>query len=102
MNLRRSAGRMNFKTYQSEALATDHGGDDGGPDPLIAPLRGLSGEVVSLLSEYKKWLATGEPYGVLTDQVAEDMGDVLWYLSNLASKLDLDLERIANENLAKR
>ena len=92
---------MNFRTYQSEAFAADQGGAVDA-EALIVPLRGLSGEVVSLLSEYKKWLATGESYGVLTDQVADDMGEVLWYLSNLASKLDLDLENIANENLARR
>jgi NTP pyrophosphatase (non-canonical NTP hydrolase) len=43
--------------------------------------------------------------GVLDDQVREDLrlelGDVLWYLAQLATELDLDLAEIAEANLAK-
>ena len=31
----------------------------------------------------------------------EELGDILWYLANLASKLNLDLGDVAQENLAK-
>lgn len=67
----------------------------------MIPLLGLAGETGSLLSEYKKWLREGESYRPFSDQVSEEIGDILWYLSNLASKLNLDLDEIAAENLAK-
>jgi len=33
--------------------------------------------------------------------VSEELGDILWYLANLATKLNLDLGEVAAENLAK-
>ena len=43
--------------------------------------------------------------GVITDEVrkeiGKELGDVLWYVSQLASELDLSLEQIAQGNLDK-
>jgi len=68
---------------------------------LMVPLLGLAGEVGSLLSEHKKHLREGERYSVFTDHVAEEIGDILWYLANIATKSGLSLSDIAAENLAK-
>jgi NTP pyrophosphatase (non-canonical NTP hydrolase) len=42
---------------------------------------------------------------VLSDErreaLARELGDVLWYLSQLATEADLDLETIAEDNLEK-
>jgi hypothetical protein len=43
----------------------------------------------------------GDRYRPFTDQVAEEIGDILWYLANIAEKEGLDLQEIAEENLAK-
>jgi NTP pyrophosphatase (non-canonical NTP hydrolase) len=91
---------MTFREYQREALQTDRTEQDD-LKHLMIPLLGLAGEAGSLLSEYKKWLREGEAYRPFKDQVSEEIGDILWYLANLASKANLDLGEIAEENLAK-
>lgn len=91
---------LSFREYQALASATDKTqADDLLTNPI--PLLGLAGEVGSLLSEYKKYLRDGDKYRPFQDQVAEEIGDVLWYLATIAGKAGLDLEDVANENLAK-
>ncbi len=68
---------------------------------LMVPLLGLAGESGSVLTEYKKWIREGEAYVLFKEQVAEELGDVLWYIGNLASKAGLTLEDIATRNLHK-
>ena len=84
----------------SEAQATDQlpAGD---PNAVIVPLLGMAGEVGSLLAEYKKYLRDKDAHVLFPKQVAEELGDILWYLANTATKFDLDLAAIAADNLAK-
>ena len=91
---------MNFTEYQRLALSSDKTGSRS-EKSLMVTLLGLAGETGSLLSEYKKWLREGDAYTPFTDQVSEELGDILWYLANLASKLNLDLGDIAQQNIAK-
>lgn len=91
---------LSFREYQTLASATDKT-DDADLLSNPVPLLGLAGEVGSLLTEYKKFLRDGTKYRPFQDQVAEEIGDVLWYLATIARKAGLDLEDIANENLAK-
>lgn len=91
---------MNLREYQNEACKTDQA-SSGDLASIMVPLLGLAGETGSLLTEYKKWLREGDRYKPFTDQVSEEIGDILWYLANIASKLNLDLSEIAAENLAK-
>ena len=95
--------QLTFRDYQSEATKTDQVPyePDGQLNGLMVPLLGLAGEAGSLLTEFKKWLRQGEIYRPFSDQVSEEIGDILWYLSNIATKMNLDLEEIARENLAK-
>ena len=67
----------------------------------VIPLLGLVGEVGALLSEYKKLLRDGEIHRSFQDEVAEELGDVLWYVANVADKFNLDLEDIASTSLKK-
>lgn len=67
----------------------------------VAPLLGLAGEVGTLLSGYKKYLRDGTAYELFDDTIAEELGDVLWYLANTAQKWNLSLDDIARTNLAK-
>ncbi len=109
--LRRSAARgtpwdtvmettLTFRDYQKQAILTNRvQGED--LSSIIVPLLGLAGEAGSLLSEYKKWMREGDRYRPFTDQVSEEIGDILWYLANIAEKEGLDLQEIAEENLAK-
>jgi len=95
---------MEFNRYQKEALSTDRvpiceGSDD--VLSLIVPMLGLAGETGQLLSEYKKHLRDGDAHRLFEERVSEELGDLLWYVANVASKFDLTLDEIATTNLAK-
>ena len=68
---------------------------------LVVPMLGLAGETGQLLSEYKKHLRDGEAHRLFKERVSEELGDLLWYIANVASKFDLSLSEIATANLAK-
>ncbi len=91
---------MNFNTYQERAKATARTGPSEDKGLMIA-LLGLSGEVGQLQSEYKKHLRDGDCHTLFRDRFVEEMGDVLWYLSDVATKFGFTLEEIAERNLAK-
>lgn len=96
---------MDLNEYQQRANETDQqpAGHVGGDDPrsMLVPLLGLSSEVGELLGEYKKRIRDGESYKLFTDRVKEELGDLLWYLSNVATKFGLTLEDVAIDNLQK-
>lgn len=91
---------MDLSDYQREAQATDQL-PVGDPNAMIVPLLGMAGEVGSLLAEYKKYLRDKDAHVLFPQQVAEELGDILWYLANTATKFHLDLASIAARNLAK-
>jgi NTP pyrophosphatase (non-canonical NTP hydrolase) len=91
---------MDFETYQQFARETSQWAKKPDRAVLIA-LLGLAGESGSLLTEYKKWLRDGEGHRAFRDRMAEELGDLLWYVAEIASCLDLDLEEIAAMNVQK-
>lgn len=95
---------MNLNVYQREAQQTDRvparEGTQIGID-LIVPLLGLAGETGELLSEYKKYLRDGDSHQLFKERVSEELGDLLWYVANVAEKFNLRLEDIAQDNLRK-
>ena len=70
---------------------------------MTYPALGLCGEAGEVAEKVKKTIR--DDGGVLSDQrreaLARELGDVLWYLSQLATEADLDLETIAEDNLEK-
>jgi len=92
---------MNFAEYQVKALETDRTSLSGSDAAQLVPLLGLAGEAGHLLSEYKKRLRDGPSHVRFVDRVHEELGDILWYVANLASKYGLDLGDIAETNLKK-
>src|SRR5438445_2067595 len=96
---------MDFDSYQEMALRTDRVPKDGAvlddALSLIIPMLGLAGETGQLLSEYKKHLRDGEAHRLFKERVSEELGDLLWYVANVASKFDLTLDEIAAANLVK-
>ena len=92
---------MDFNSYQKEALRTDRVPAPDDAASLIVPMLGLAGETGQLLSEYKKHLRDGEAHRLFKERVSEELGDLLWYIANVASKFDLSLSDIADANLAK-
>jgi len=95
---------MNFNVYQKAAQKTDrvpgHANTQVGID-LMVPLLGLAGETGELLSEYKKHLRDGNSHLLFKERISEELGDLLWYVANVAAKFDLKLEDIAQNNLRK-
>ncbi len=95
---------MNFDHYQKEALRTDRVPVRDNADEvlsLVVPMLGLAGETGQLLSEYKKHLRDGEAHRLFKERVSEELGDLLWYIANVASKFGLELDEVAAANLAK-
>ena len=92
--------KLTFVDYQAQAKETDQKAEDADVGLVIAML-GLVGEAGSLLSEYKKRLRDGEAHRGFKSQVAEELGDLLWYLATIATRSGLSLEEIAVANLAK-
>ena len=91
---------MDIRDYQLQAKETDQvpGKSE---KSLMVPLLGLAGETGSLLTEYKKHLREGDAYRLFREQISEELGDILWYVANIATKANLDLEVVAERNLAK-
>jgi NTP pyrophosphatase (non-canonical NTP hydrolase) len=91
---------MNLNDYQTAALQTQQVPVASGMEKMV-PFLGLSGEVGELLNAYKKHLRDGEAHLRFTDQMCEELGDILWYVADVASRFDLTLEDIAQQNLEK-
>src|SRR5262245_24628351 len=67
----------------------------------VIPLLGVVGEVGGLVEDYKKLLRDGVMYRGFRDEVAEELGDILWYVADLATKFELKLSDVARRNLEK-
>ncbi|BDX30306.1 hypothetical protein TUM20985_08530 [Mycobacterium antarcticum] len=91
---------MELNDYQAAALETDVRSKREIEDTVIH-LLGLAGEAGSVASEYKKHLRDGDARGAWRERMAEELGDVLWYLAAIADRLDLRLADIAAANLVK-
>lgn len=89
---------MTFEEYQKLALGSEQKKDEQG---LIISLLGLAGEAGELLTAYKKYLRDGEAHQLYNSSIIEELGDLLWYLTNTASKFNLSLAEIAKANLTK-
>jgi NTP pyrophosphatase (non-canonical NTP hydrolase) len=92
---------MDFQAYQERSRTTARY-PDVGRNPIY-PTLGLCGETGEVAEKVKKVLRDRE--GQFSEAVREDLllelGDVLWYVAQLASELGLSLESIAEANLAK-
>jgi len=92
---------MNFTDYQQKAKATakypviGHG--------VIYPTLGLTNEAGEVAGKIKKVFRDKD--GIISDETREalkaELGDVLWYLSQVATELNLSLDEIAEHNIAK-
>lgn len=92
---------MEFSSYQIEAKRTIQDYINGKESNTIVPFLGLIGEAGSVITELKKNLRDGNSYTNYKTKLQEELGDVLWYISTIATQNDLDLEAIAVKNLCK-
>lgn len=91
----------NFDTYQRESrktwnlVHTDH--------PIVYPTLGLVNEAGELAGKVKKIFRDKD--GQISDADRQalkyELGDVLWYMAQIATELDLSLQEVAEANLEK-
>ncbi len=92
---------MEFNTYQEKAKATIQDSSSDYKFTEIVPFLGIIGEIGSVVTQLKKKLKDGKAYVAFKDKLSEELGDVLWYISTIATQNDLGLEEIAKQNLSK-
>lgn len=92
---------MELSDYQSRSRSTavyPRAGDN-----LLYPTLGLCGEAGEVAEKIKKMVR--DDAGVLTGErraaLAKELGDVLWYLAQIATEADLELDAIAEANIEK-
>jgi NTP pyrophosphatase (non-canonical NTP hydrolase) len=70
---------------------------------LAYPALGLAGEAGEVAEHAKK--AIRDDGGTISSErraaMAKELGDVLWYVAQIATELELDLDEIAQGNLEK-
>lgn len=96
-----SSDAFDFSAYQEAAartgapIATDH--------PIVYPTLGLTNEAGEVAGKVKKIFRDRQ--GVITDEDREaltlELGDVLWYVAELCTRLGIRLEDVAERNIAK-
>ena len=89
---------MTLNEFQKLAGRTSGAGKDGERRQIIAAL-GLAGEAGEFANIIKKKTAHG--HTVENDELADELGDVLWYLAEAATACGLTLDEIAKMNVAK-
>lgn len=64
---------------------------------------GLGGESGEVLNELKKMMRDNDGYinQDAREKIKLELGDVLWYITQLASRFDLNMSNIAEENIKK-
>ena len=92
---------MTFEEYQKLSRKTAIYPDAG--NNFIYPTLGLAGEAGEVAEKIKKVLRDNN--GVVDEsrreEIAKELGDVLWYVAQVASELGLSLDKIANQNIEK-
>jgi NTP pyrophosphatase (non-canonical NTP hydrolase) len=92
---------VTLNEYQDEASDTAVYPGMGVKAGIEYTLFGLLGEAGELANKYKKILRNEvNPYS-RREELMDELGDVLWYLSAFAKELGYTLEEVADFNLAK-
>ena len=92
---------MDFKTYQKNARETAQYPNLGSNN--IYPTLGLVGEAGEVAEKVKKVIR--DKNSIFDEEsklaIKKELGDVLWYLSNLCTEFNFSLEDVALNNLEK-
>jgi len=92
---------MDFNYYQNRARETAIYPNMG--SEFTYPALGLVGEAGEIANKLKKVIRDNS--GILSDDVREsvsaELGDVLWYVAQLATEMGTDLNAIAQRNIDK-
>lgn len=95
---------MNFDDYQEQAVSFAFYPKSTEWDLPFYPALGLAGEAGEVVEKIKKLMRDTDAK-ILTDEqkaeIVKELGDVLWYVANLAEDLNYDLGQVALMNLNK-
>lgn len=90
-----------FQSYQRESrrtwgiISVDH--------PIVYPTLGLTNEAGEVAGKIKKIFRDKD--GIIGEEerqaLKEELGDVLWYLTQICTELGLSLEEVAATNIQK-
>lgn len=92
---------MNFSDYQTRSRATAAYPAIG--HPVVYPTLGLANEAGEVAGKLKKVFRDkgGEISPETREALSAELGDVLWYLAQVCTELDISLDDVAEANLAK-
>lgn len=92
---------MDFNEYQQLAKKTAKYPEIG--KGLVYPMIGLSGEAGEVANKVKKIFR--DDGGLIKEErkeeIKKELGDLLWYIAQLATELDMALDSIASFNIEK-
>ena len=92
---------MTLNEYQKESRKTAKYPEAG--SNFIYPTLGLCGEAGEVAEKIKK--ALRDEGGIISSErrteTIKELGDVLWYLSQLSTELGVELDDVAQQNLDK-
>ena len=93
---------VTFDTYQQLAHSTSLNTEIHG-DKVLYPALGIADEAGEIAGKFKKLFRDkgGEYDEMFKADIVKEMGDVLWYLAETATQLDISLEEIATKNIDK-
>jgi len=92
---------MDFNDYQTKSRKT--AGYPAIGHPVIYPTLGLANEAGEVAGKIKKVFRDkdGQINDEARDALKAELGDVLWYIAQVATELDLTLDEIAESNIEK-
>ncbi|OHA47107.1 MAG: hypothetical protein A3A80_01655 [Candidatus Terrybacteria bacterium RIFCSPLOWO2_01_FULL_44_24] len=92
---------MTFEEYQKISRETAEYPDK--DNNYIYPVLGLTGEAGEVAEKVKKVIRNdgGKMSEDKKIEIAKELGDVLWYLAQIATELGLKLEDVARMNIDK-
>jgi NTP pyrophosphatase (non-canonical NTP hydrolase) len=92
---------MDFNDYQNKSRKTAKYPAIG--HPVIYPALGLVNEAGEVAGKIKKVFRDKD--GQINEEIRQalkaELGDVLWYIAQVATELDLSLDEIAEHNIEK-
>src|SRR5690606_1737984 len=91
-------GMMTFSEYQIEASRTANTDLDPQTRLLIATI-GLVGEAGELANVVKKHVGHGHSYEVTIDKIADELGDIFWYIFEFLNITGLDPDEVILRNI---
>lgn len=92
---------MEFSEYQTKAKKTIQKNASQDVHSEIVPFLGIIGEIGSVVTQLKIKFRDGDAYVAYKPKLVEELGDVLWYISTIATQNNLTLEDVAIFNLTK-